>query len=100
MFKDAVECYQAVGQALVAAAKTDWDTIVADITLDGERVDAVVSYWSKGNSAPAGYLSGVPMLARCFYELARLVSTEEKGLFKKCTFTLRSDGKYSTDFVY
>lgn len=100
VFKDVIECYQAIGRALADAAKDDWDKIVADITLDGERVDAVVTYWRADNKAPLGYLTGVPMLARCFYELARLVSTEEKGLFKKCTFTLRSDGKYNTDFVY
>jgi hypothetical protein len=100
VFKDADECYQAIGRALVAAAKTDWNKIVAAITLDGERVDAVVACWDKGHEAPSSYLTGVPMLARYFYELARLVSTDEKGLFKKCTFTLYSDGKYNTNFVY
>lgn len=76
VFKDSIECYQAIGHALVASAKADWDKIVADITLDGERVDAVVAYWDQNHRAPAGYLTGVPMLARYFYELARLVSTE------------------------
>ena len=40
------------------------------------------------------------MLARYFYELARLVSTKEKGLFKECEFTLLSDGKYDAHFTY
>lgn len=33
------------------------------------------------------------MLARYFYELAGMVSTEEKGLFKRCIFTLKSNSQ-------
>lgn len=63
------------------------------------QVDAVVSYID-ADSGAIGYLTGVPMLARYFYELARLVSTEEKGLFKHCVFTLDRNGRYDTNFVY
>lgn len=42
----------------------------------------------------------IAQLDECFYRLARLVSTGDKGLFNKCTFTLLSDGKYDTGFVY
>jgi hypothetical protein len=38
--------------------------------------------------------------ADCFFALARLTSTPEKGLFKKCRFTLLADGRYHTDFEY
>jgi len=39
------------------------------------------------------------MLARYFYELARLVSAEERGLFKTCTFLLQSGGEYDAQFT-
>lgn len=40
------------------------------------------------------------MLARYFYELARLVSTEEKGLFKRCEFTLDRNGRFDANYTY
>jgi hypothetical protein len=99
MFRDQFECYQAIGSALATAAKKPWDAIKAEITLDGSRVDAVVTFVEPG-SGVTGYLTGVPMLARYFYELACLVSTEEKGLFKHCVFTLDRSGRYDSKFTY
>lgn len=97
-FKDQIECYQAIAAALSNAAPRGWVDIKADIALDGVRVDAVVSYTEA--SGRSGHLTGVPMVARYFYELARLISTEEKGLFKKCAFSLASSGKYDAKFTY
>lgn len=98
MFKDQIECYQAIGAALAKAAPPNWIKIDTEVALDGDRVDAIVSYVLSNNAA--GHLSGVPMLARYFYELARLVSSEEKGLFRSCVFNLHCDGKYDTEFTY
>jgi hypothetical protein len=101
MFKDAIECYHAIGNTLANAAKgSSWDRIVVDATLDGMRVDAVVACWLEDQARPVRYLTGVPRLALFMHELARLVSTEEKGLFKKCQFVLEKDGKFNADFVY
>jgi hypothetical protein len=99
MFKDQIECYQAIGSALATAAKNPWNSIKAEIALQDCEVEAVVSYIDAGSGA-TGYLTGVPMLARYFYELARLVSTEEKGFFKRCVFTMDRSGRYETKFVY
>jgi hypothetical protein len=38
--------------------------------------------------------------AMCFQQLAKLVSTPEKGLFKECNYRLKGDGSYSADYVY
>jgi len=94
---DQIAYYQAIGKALSGAAPAGWSSIEANVTLAGSRVDAIVSY-----EAPQGpsYLTGIPMLARNFYELARLISTEEKGLFKSCTFKLHSSGKYDASYTY
>ena len=97
-FKDETDCYQAIGAALAAAAPTGWREIKAEIALDGARVDAVVS--CKMPSGQLEHLTGVPRLASYFYDLARLVSTEEKGFFKICDFRLLPDGKYESEFSY
>ena len=94
---DQIICYQAIGKALADAAPAGWSSIEANITLAGSRVDAVVSYQATQGS---GYLTGVPVLARNFYDLARIISTEEKGLFKSCTFKLYSSGKYDASYTY
>lgn len=100
MFKDAIDCYQAMGKTLSAAAHAPWTRILVDATLADIRVDAVVTYWDGKDEKPTGYLAGVPRLAQYVYELARLVSSEEKGLFKKCRFELYSDGKFRVSFEY
>ena len=94
---DQITCFQAIGNALSGAAPAGWSSIEASITLAGSRVDAVVSYQAAHGS---GHLTGIPMLARNFYELARLLSTEEKGLFKSCIFKLYSSGKYDASYTY
>jgi len=94
---DQITCYQAIGKALAGAAPDGWASIEANVTLAGSRVDAVVSYQATQGSE---YLTGVPMLARNFFELARLISTEEKRLFKSCTFKLYSSGKYDASYTY
>jgi hypothetical protein len=76
---DQIACYQAIGKALSGAAPAGWLSIEANVTLAGSRVDAVVSCQTTQGS---GYLTGVPMLARHFYDLARLISTEKKACSK------------------
>lgn len=100
MFRDPLECYQAIGAALAGAARQPWDRIVVEAELDEESVDAVVACWRDGADKPGEYLTGVPRLASHIYDLARLTSTPEKGLFKSCTFTLAKDGTYTVDFAY
>jgi hypothetical protein len=100
MFRDPIECYQAIGNALANSAKKSWDRIVLDATLADVRVDTVIACWRDGDDAPIEYLTGIPRLASFIYDLARLVSTEEKGLFEKCSFTLHKNGKFNVDFIY
>lgn len=99
MFRDQIQCYQAIGSALATAAKNPWPSIKAEITLHNNQIDAVVSYIDAG-SGVTGYLTGVPMLARYFYELARLVDTERGVFFKHCVFTLECNGRYDAKFAY
>lgn len=98
-FQDPIECYQAIGSALAGAAKRPWDRIVLEADLDGPQVDAVVASWRQGEPKP-DYLTGVPRLASHVYDLARLISTPEKGLFNRLEFVLHADGRYETRFTY
>jgi len=95
--KDPLFYYEAIGKALLRVAPPGWSSIHVEIALDGLRVDAVVSYELDGST---GYLTGVPRLATYFYDLARVVSTEEKGLFKKCSFSLHDSERYDVNFTY
>jgi len=97
-FRDQAECYRAIGEALAAAAPTGWRQIDAAIALDGARVDAVVSCLEP--SGQVKHLTGIPRLASHFYDLVRLVSTEEKGFCKTCTFRLLPDGNYDSQLTY
>lgn len=100
MFSDPIECYEAIGNALSNAAKEKWDYIVLEAILDDVRVDIVVSCWRNGQGQAVEYLTGIPRLASFIYDLARLVSTENKGLFKKCILTLQNSGKFNVEFGY
>jgi hypothetical protein len=40
------------------------------------------------------------MLPEYFYELARVVSDEKRGLYKRCIFALNSDGVFDVNFEY
>lgn len=99
-FDNVAACYQAIGAALAMASRSPWDRISVDATLDGVRVDTIVSCWEDGAEKAVSYLTGVPRLASHIYDLARLVSTQEKGFFKKCYFNLKKDGKFDVSFVY
>jgi len=99
MFQDSIECYQAIGSALNAVAPSGWTNIKVQVHLDGVQVDAVVSC-TLASKQDLVYLTGVPRLASYFHELARLLSNEEKGLFKSCDYTLESNGKFNADFTY
>ena len=99
MFTDHIACYEAIGKALVSASPRGWSKIDVDVTLDGDRTDIVVACHRSRLGAPT-HLVGVPMLASYFHELAELVSTKDKGLYKTCKFTLDADGKFDAKFSY
>ena len=97
-FTDAIECYEAIGDSLASAAAGSWKVIVVDVELEGIEVTIISQY----QAADGQYhdMPLVPILGECFYRLARLVSSEQKGFFKKCRYTLEANGKYHADFVY
>lgn len=97
-YDDPLQCYQKIGNLLSGAAPEAWSDIEVEALLDESSVDLLIMYTDRfGNKKNIEY---VPMLARAFHDLARLVSDEKKGFYKKCVLTLYSDGKFNVDFTY
>jgi hypothetical protein len=99
MFKDPIECYEAIArEATSLVAQRDWKEIRIECELDGNSTDMLFEVVdAKGNK---DYSTQPSRLPEYFFELARLVSTPEKGLYKVCRFSLKHDGKYAADFDY
>jgi hypothetical protein len=98
-FRDQLECEQAVGEALAAAVPEAWLRIDVDaVAVAADVMDLGVEYTRTcGEKRGLGY---VPRLADYFFELRQLVSSEEKGLFKRCRFVLEPDGRFRAEFSY
>ncbi len=90
MFRDPVECYQAIADELVQVVKEPWTRIDVEVKLTGaSSVNTKITYLK--SDGEKGSTFDVIMLPRYFFELAKLVSTEEKGLYKRCEFVLKAD---------
>lgn len=99
-FQDPIECYERIGFLLSGAVAEPWQDIRVEVELDESAVHMSSDYGPLGSTGERKEIDYVPGLGRCFYDLARLVSTPEKGLYKKCVFTLTEDGRYNTTFEY
>ena len=61
-------------------------------------INTIVRYeFANGRRESAWDVGDLP---RRLIDLAHLVSTAEKGLFRECRFQLRSVGEYRVDFTY
>jgi hypothetical protein len=100
-FTNAIECYQAIGALLAGAIPEAWTKIVVEATLDEEIVEIVKWYTADGDPTDRHKsFPYLPMLPEHLYDLARLVSSEEKGLYRSCQFILWPSGKYDVSFDY
>jgi hypothetical protein len=103
-FKNAFECYDAIGRWLIEGAPEPWKRITIEFEI--EVMDDVCEYcifytpkrWWRPREAQ--FFIDDTNFTDCFYQLARLTSTLEKGFFKRCRFSLMQNGKYTTDFEY
>ena len=98
LFNDPVGYYQAIANELVDIIKEPWTSVEVESVLFDESVDLEVVYFRPDGSEESRVRT--VMLADYFYELARVISNEEKGLYKKCKFVLKSDGNFDVDFEY
>jgi hypothetical protein len=97
------ECYDVICHWLADAVPDYWDRIRVDFEIiEMDTVSEVSMYYvSMRSTLGRKYFSiDDTRFAACFYALARSMSTPEKGLFRKCEFTLRDGGYYEADFEY
>jgi len=98
MFQDPIECYEAIANELVKAVQSDWNSIEVEARVTGSSsINVKLIYCDKRG---VNGVANVLMLPRYFFELAKLVSTKDKGLYKSCVFKLYPDGRYDTKFTY
>lgn len=97
-YVDPLECYEVLGTTLADHAGDDWNCVRAEANMDGHSVDLLV--FVETASGEQVNLPYVPMLARHFFDLRKLVSSEDKGLFNRCVFTVYSNGEFNVEFEY
>ncbi|WIX32091.1 hypothetical protein QO259_14935 [Salinicola sp. JS01] len=98
LFETPEDYYQAIGNELNSIIEEPWEKAEVEALLDGISVNIKVVYLKKDGSKESNV--DVYMLPDYFYELSKVVSGGNKDLYKKCFFTLRSNGKYKVDFEY
>ncbi|WP_375056823.1 hypothetical protein [Zobellella sp. DQSA1] len=98
MFEDQIECLQAISDELAQVVPAPWEKIEIEAKNTGQSSINIKAVYFNENGKHS--LIDFVMLPRYFYELARLVSTDGKGLYSVCNFTLNSSGKYDLDFQY
>lgn len=103
-FADALECYEAIGRWLNEEAAEPWEQIAVEFTiLEMDDVSEQVIRYKPSRSIRRRHKQFFIADTRfedCFFALAKLTSTPEKGFFKKCRFILAGTGQYKVDFDY
>ncbi|WP_298772974.1 hypothetical protein [uncultured Shewanella sp.] len=98
-FVDPIECYQAIANALNNDLQDNWQRIdVVYERLSDTHTRSLVEYLNDESQLIS--IGGPDLLGFYFDDLAELVSTKEKGLYKKCFFTLFPDGEFDVKFEY
>lgn len=98
LFNDAIEYYQAIANELVEVIPAPWTNITVKAKLFESSINIQVIYYKPDGSKESRVRT--VMINRYFYELARIVSNEDKGLYKQCNFVLHNNGKFDVNFEY
>lgn len=98
MFNDQLECYEAIANELFKIIPDQWDSVEIEAKLVGESSIELIALYH--NSYGKHSIFDCKMLPRYFFELRKLVSPDNRGYYKACTFKLYSNGEYDTDFEY
>lgn len=102
-FANVFECYEAIGKWLTEEAPEPWESIIADfeiIQIDDVSREVIQYIPTKAPGKLKSFCIDDMGYADCFFQLAKLSSTPEKGLFKTCQFKLQKNGSYHVEFGY
>lgn len=99
MQRDPLTLSAEIANELANLAPSPWRAAEIEARLESPTViNTIVRYeFADGRKESHWDVGGLP---RRLVDLAQLVSTTEKGLFRECRFQLRSDGEYRVDFSY
>ncbi|MDN3238032.1 immunity protein YezG family protein [Pseudomonas sp. WAC2] len=98
LFNDAIEYYQAIANELVEIIPEPWNRVTVTAKLFESSIETQVIYYKPDGSKESRVRT--VMINRYFYELAQVVSNEDKGLYKQCNFALHDNGKFDVNFEY
>lgn len=97
-FPSQLECYEAIAQELATLAPSGWVSFDVEATLGEGAVNLVLVSTDAAGNTESNY---DPIhLDDYFWTLRTLVSTTEKGFYRKCKFKLLNTGEFNAEFDY
>ena len=98
MLKDPQQYYEAIANELSEIIQEEWVRIEIEAIRYESSIDLEIVYFRPDESEESRVRT--KMLPDYFFDLAKVVSNEEKGLYKKCLFKLENSGTFNVDFEY
>ena len=104
-YSDQESCLEAIGQILAGSAPEPWIWIRATAELEGTATTTELSYQliDRGREPEPFFIKDGATdweHVDCSRQLAKLLTTEKVGPFRKCQYLLQNDGKYRADYEY
>ena len=97
-FESVLDYYEAIANELQRLAPWLWSHVKVEAERYGSSIDLQVVNISPTVTRESDV--DPVMLPDYFFELAERVSTPEKGLYRKCLFSLKADGTFDVQFEY
>ncbi|MEW8440758.1 MAG: immunity protein YezG family protein [Candidatus Thiodiazotropha taylori] len=98
MFTDPLDYYQAIADELVNVIPEKWTNIEIEAERFENSIDLMIVYFKPDETEESRVRT--QRIPQYFFELARVVSDESKGLYMKCFYFLDDKGDFKVDFEY
>lgn len=99
-FNCAEDYYQAIAEELVSVVFEPWIKIKIDVIRYEDSLNFTTVLTRPNGSTESKIDTASTMIPEYFDVLAHEISSEEKGLYKRCVFVLYPDGNFNADFEY
>lgn len=90
--------YHAIAQELLNIIQEPWLSVRVEVIRTEDYLDIQTVYERPDGTSESDIYSAE--LGEYFFDLAKVISTEEKGLYKSCVFILQPDGSFNVDIGY
>ena len=98
MFETPDQYYQAIANELIEIFRGPWEKIEVEAKRFESSINLKVVYIKADGSRASDV--DVIMLPEYFFDLATVVSTPQKGLYKVCNFVMDRSGNFDVNFSY